>query len=112
LVVLGCKEDRLSQSRCHVPRDIAGRRQDPDSGDYGAGGLRGPDASGFCASILIARSFFVQGAATVAIESDPLEARAVNASHVAGVAELVDAPDLGSGGENRGGSIPSARTKP
>jgi hypothetical protein len=31
---------------------------------------------------------------------------------VAGVAELVDAPDLGSGGENRGGSSPSARTKP
>ena len=28
----------------------------------------------------------------------------------AGVAELVDAPDLGSGGENRGGSSPSART--
>jgi hypothetical protein len=26
------------------------------------------------------------------------------------VAELVDAPDLGSGGENRGGSSPSART--
>jgi hypothetical protein len=31
---------------------------------------------------------------------------------VAGVAELVDAPDLGSGGENRGGSSPSARTTP
>lgn len=30
----------------------------------------------------------------------------------AGVAELVDAPDLGSGGESRGGSSPSARTKP
>jgi hypothetical protein len=28
----------------------------------------------------------------------------------AGVAELVDAPDLGSGGESRGGSNPSART--
>ena len=28
----------------------------------------------------------------------------------AGVAELVDAPDLGSGGESRGGSSPSART--
>ncbi len=27
------------------------------------------------------------------------------------MAELVDAPDLGSGGENRGGSSPSARTK-
>ena len=37
---------------------------------------------------------------------------AVNAWRVAGVAELVDAPDLGSGGENRGGSSPSARTKP
>ena len=28
----------------------------------------------------------------------------------AGVAELVDAPDLGSGDQNRGGSSPSART--
>ncbi len=28
----------------------------------------------------------------------------------ASVAELVDAPDLGSGEEIRGGSIPSART--
>jgi hypothetical protein len=28
----------------------------------------------------------------------------------AGVAELVDALDLGSSGESRGGSIPSART--
>jgi hypothetical protein len=28
----------------------------------------------------------------------------------AGVAELVDAPDLGSGDESRGGSSPSART--
>jgi hypothetical protein len=29
---------------------------------------------------------------------------------VAGVAELVDAPDLGSGDESRGGSTPFART--
>ena len=29
---------------------------------------------------------------------------------LAGVAELVDAPDLGSGGESCGGSSPSART--
>ena len=29
---------------------------------------------------------------------------------LAGVAELVDAPDLGSGDESRGGSSPSART--
>ena len=29
----------------------------------------------------------------------------------AGVAELVDAPDLGSGDASRGGSSPSARTK-
>ncbi len=29
----------------------------------------------------------------------------------AGVAELVDVPDLGSGAARRGGSIPSARTK-
>ena len=28
----------------------------------------------------------------------------------AGVAELADAPDLGSGDESRGGSSPSART--
>src|SRR5262249_8041315 len=31
-------------------------------------------------------------------------------SWAAGLAKLVDAPDLGSGGENRGGSSPSART--
>lgn len=30
---------------------------------------------------------------------------------VAGVVELVDTPDLGSGGVSRGGSSPSARTK-
>lgn len=30
---------------------------------------------------------------------------------LAGVAELADAPDLGSGGEIRGGSSPLARTK-
>ena len=30
---------------------------------------------------------------------------------LAGVAELVDAPDLGSGTERCGGSSPSARTK-
>lgn len=29
----------------------------------------------------------------------------------AGVVELVDTPDLGSGGLGRGGSSPSARTK-
>ena len=29
----------------------------------------------------------------------------------AGVVELVDTPDLGSGGESRGGSSPFARTK-
>ena len=34
------------------------------------------------------------------------------ADALAGVAELVDAPDLGSGGESRGGSSPSARTTP
>jgi hypothetical protein len=59
---------------------------------------------------MIVRSFSVQGAATIAIEPDAL--RAVNALRVAGVAERVDAPDLGSGDENRGGSSPSARTKP
>ena len=30
---------------------------------------------------------------------------------IAGVAELVDAPDLGSGAVRRGGSSPSTRTK-
>ena len=35
----------------------------------------------------------------------------VPAAGIAGVAELADAPDLGSGGENRGGSSPSARTR-
>ena len=34
----------------------------------------------------------------------------VKPARAAGVAELVDAPDLGSGGESRGGSSPSART--
>ena len=34
----------------------------------------------------------------------------INSGH-AGVVELVDTPDLGSGGESRGGSTPSARTK-
>lgn len=29
---------------------------------------------------------------------------------IADVAKLADAPDLGSGGENRGGSSPSIRT--
>jgi hypothetical protein len=32
------------------------------------------------------------------------------AHHFAGVAELADAPDLGSGAERRGGSSPSTRT--
>jgi hypothetical protein len=31
-------------------------------------------------------------------------------SRIAGVVELVDTPDLGSGGESFGGSSPSART--
>ena len=34
----------------------------------------------------------------------------VKPAPAAGVAELVDAPDLGSGDESRGGSSPSART--
>ena len=33
-----------------------------------------------------------------------------NSSFDAGVVELVDTPDLGSGGESRGGSSPSSRT--
>jgi hypothetical protein len=52
--------------------------------------------------------FTVQG--TTAIVIDPSALGGCH-SRVAGVAELVDAPDLGSGGENRGGSSPSARTK-
>jgi hypothetical protein len=36
--------------------------------------------------------------------------KAAKPALAAGVAELVDAPDLGSGGESRGGSSPSART--
>jgi hypothetical protein len=32
------------------------------------------------------------------------------AHHFAGVAELADAPDLGSGAARRGGSSPSTRT--
>tara|TARA_Y100000588_G_scaffold322035_1_gene353770 strand:+ start:140 stop:361 length:222 start_codon:yes stop_codon:yes gene_type:complete len=34
-----------------------------------------------------------------------------NSSFDAGVVELVDTPDLGSGGESRGGSSPFTRTK-
>ena len=43
---------------------------------------------------------------------EPLEKQIglVKPALAAGVAELVDAPDLGSGGESRGGSSPSART--
>jgi hypothetical protein len=37
-------------------------------------------------------------------------ARSGEIRRLAGVAELVDAPDLGSGDANHGGSIPSART--
>jgi putative SOS response-associated peptidase YedK len=59
-------KSRLSQRRCHVPLDIAGHA----SWDW-RGGI-GP--SGFRAFTVIARSFFVQGAATIAIESNTLEA--------------------------------------
>tara|TARA_B100000674_G_scaffold427914_1_gene382914 strand:- start:164 stop:295 length:132 start_codon:yes stop_codon:yes gene_type:complete len=34
----------------------------------------------------------------------------IKKSEIAGVAELVDAPDLGSGALGRGGSSPSTRT--
>jgi hypothetical protein len=56
-------------------------------------------------------SFVVQETATIDIEPAAAGGTQVR-PRVAGVAELVDAPDLGSGGENRGGSSPSARTKP
>ena len=49
----------------------------------------------------------VQGPARSGIEPVP---SAWQGGRGAGVAELVDAPDLGSGGANRGGSSPSART--
>jgi trigger factor len=56
------------------------------------------------------RRFFVARAAQDGIDG----ARSGGFSHArrldAGVAELVDAPDLGSGDESRGGSSPSART--
>jgi hypothetical protein len=55
-------------------------------------------------------TFLVRRASGVAIDAARVVARdAFDA--LAGVAELVDAPDLGSGGENHGGSSPSARTK-
>ena len=38
------------------------------------------------------------------------EDKYVLTSFYAGVVELVDTPDLGSGGESRGGSSPSTRT--
>jgi hypothetical protein len=40
----------------------------------------------------------------------PKQIGLVKLALAAGVAELVDAPDLGSGDESRGGSSPSART--
>ena len=40
-----------------------------------------------------------------------IEAAFNNTSFDAGVVELVDTPDLGSGGESRGGSSPFTRTK-
>ena len=52
---------------------------------------------------------------TIAIEPDPKGGDAARAplwGGVAGVAELVDAVDLGSTAERRGGSSPSARTSP
>jgi hypothetical protein len=39
-----------------------------------------------------------------------LVTRSIPVEALAGVAELVDAPDLGSGDESRGGSSPFART--
>ena len=40
-----------------------------------------------------------------------LEVKQVGSLYCAGVVELVDTPDLGSGGESRGGSSPFTRTK-
>src|ERR1700730_15199822 len=72
----GWKETTIPAVAKSLPRSAGhrGRRQDPDSGDYGAGDFAPLDASGFCAPIMIARSFFVQGGATIAIEPDALEA--------------------------------------
>ena len=55
------------------------------------------------------RKFLLHPAACIAIERDWREF-ALSWKNAAGVAELVDAPDLGSGDESRGGSTPSART--
>jgi hypothetical protein len=51
-------------------------------------------------------TFLLHEAGGIAIDA----ARSGDIRLLAGVAELVDAPDLGSGDANHGGSIPSART--
>ena len=72
---------------------------------------RGPENVSFCGVWAIS-IFLLRSASTIAIEPHPdgRPSGCTAAEWRAGVAELVDAPDLGSGGENRGGSSPSART--
>jgi hypothetical protein len=55
------------------------------------------------------RIFFMARSRQADIER-PKQIGLVKPALAAGVAELVDAPDLGSGDESRGGSTPSART--
>ena len=59
-----------------------------------------------------ANSFFLARSGQADIERARSSKRALldGGAANAGVAELVDAPDLGSGDESRGGSSPSART--
>src|SRR5579875_502477 len=70
----------------------------------------------FGASISTLRSFLLRAAFAIAIEPVvPSLARGWGENSrraPAGVAELVDAPDLGSGGENRGGSSPPPAPSP
>src|SRR5579871_6842053 len=53
---------------------------------------------------------FLMAASRQAVIDARTQIGLVKPALAAGVAELVDAPDLGSGDESRGGSSPSART--
>ena len=55
-------------------------------------------------------AFFCGARPASCCRARPKQCGLVELALAAGVAELVDAPDLGSGDESRGGSSPSART--
>ena len=57
-------------------------------------------------------AFFCGARPASCYRARPKQCGLVKPALAAGVAELVDAPDLGSGDESLGGSSPSARTIP